>query len=216
MVGEENTGGIIKRNSKAVLANRLLAFVATGLSTSFKIPVVFFFVRRLSGTKLHKLTCHVIKELELEGFPVERIVIDNASTNVKMFKCFGNGKVVPFVAHPLDRTRKLFLSYDYTHLIKNLRNLFIDRTFDVCGQNVSFTPIVKVREIKKKYAIFRPMRKLTSKHTQTNSLDKLKVKFAKDIFSKDMIATLKLFQNYDVAGFADIDATIEFLEINCL
>lgn len=102
--------------------NCLLAFVITGLSTSFKIPVAFFFVRRLTTLKLYKLTSHVIRETELEGFSVKRIVTDNASINIKIFKYFGNGEVVPFVAHPIDPTRKLFLSYNYTHLIKNMRN----------------------------------------------------------------------------------------------
>jgi hypothetical protein len=61
---------IKKKKSKAVLTNRFLAFVVTGLSTRFKIPVAYFFVRRLTGTKLYKLTCHVIKKIDLEGFSV--------------------------------------------------------------------------------------------------------------------------------------------------
>lgn len=152
----------------------------------------------------------------MEGFSVERVVTDNASTNVKMFKYFGNGEVVPFISHPMDPTRKLFFSYDYTHLIKNMRNLFINRVVDVCGEKVSFEPIKKVREIQKEFLFFRPMRHLTFKHTQPNSLDRMKVRFAKEIFSKEMIATLRLCQNNDLEGFRGIDATIEFMEMNYL
>jgi hypothetical protein len=133
-----------------------------------------------------------------------------------MFKYFGNGEVVPFISHQMDPTRKLFFSYDYTHLIKNMRNLFIDRVFDVCGEKVSFEPIKKVREIQKEFLFFRPMRHLTFKHTQPNSQDRMKVRFAKEIFSKEMIATLRLCQNNDLEGFRGIDATIELMEMNYL
>ena len=109
-----------------------------------------------------------------------------------------------------------FFSYDYTHLIKNMRNLFIDRVFDVCGEKVSFEPIKKVREIQKEFLFFRPMRHLTFKRTQPNSLDRMKVRFAKEIFSKEMIVTLRLCQNNDLEGFRGIDATIEFVEMNYL
>jgi hypothetical protein len=108
------------RKNKVILANHLLAFVVTGLSTSFKIPVAYFFVRKLTGTKLFKLICHVIKKIESEGFSVYRIVTNNASTNIKTFKLFGNGKVISFVLHPMDSTWKLFLSYDFTNLIKKI------------------------------------------------------------------------------------------------
>jgi hypothetical protein len=43
MAGEEHSGGILKNKKKALLANRLLGFLMTGLSTSYKIPVAFFF-----------------------------------------------------------------------------------------------------------------------------------------------------------------------------
>jgi hypothetical protein len=42
MAGEEHSGGILKNKKKALLANRLLGFLMTGLSTSYKIPVAFF------------------------------------------------------------------------------------------------------------------------------------------------------------------------------
>jgi hypothetical protein len=35
-------GWNIKKYKKALLANRLLGFLMTGLSTSYKIPVAFF------------------------------------------------------------------------------------------------------------------------------------------------------------------------------
>ena len=83
----------------------------------------------------------------------------------------------------------------------------------MCGEKkVSFEPIKKVREIQNNFLFFRPMRK----HTQPNNLDRMKVRFAKEIFSKEMIATLRLCQSNDVEGFLEIDATIEFMEMNYL
>jgi hypothetical protein len=50
--------------------------------------------------------------IELESFAVGRIVIEKVPIRkVKMFKLFGNGKVLPFFLHPMNPTRKLFLIY---------------------------------------------------------------------------------------------------------
>ncbi|KAK4030658.1 hypothetical protein OUZ56_023931 [Daphnia magna] len=87
IVGQVNTGGVLAlQDGKPILANRLLEFHITGLSTAFKFPVAYFFVRRLMATSLFKLTQFVLEGLEDKGFRVARIVGDNASTNVKMFK----------------------------------------------------------------------------------------------------------------------------------
>lgn len=74
LAGEVNMGGIIKPSKNTTLANRLLAFIVTGIGTSYKIAAAFFFVRRLTGEDLYKLTNYVMKEVENEGFSVDNCV----------------------------------------------------------------------------------------------------------------------------------------------
>ena len=58
------------------------------------------------------------------------------------------------------------------------------------------------------------MRKLTFKHMQPNNVDQMKVRFTKNLFSKEIIATLRLYQNYDHERFREINATIEFMDMS--
>jgi len=104
---------------EVVLANKLLCFYLKGLSKRFKLPVSFHFVNSLTADQLYDLTMQVLKDVEDIGFRVARIATDNAKTNVKLFDKLNKGTGAFAIPHPLDPTRTLFLSYDYTHLIKN-------------------------------------------------------------------------------------------------
>lgn len=100
--------------------------MATGLSTSYRIPCGFFFTSRLSGKLFHQLTVHVLTEVEKCGLEVLCTVSDNHKINVTMMWHLGNGSLKPVVPHPYAAERKLFLAFDQCHIIKNVRNLFLE------------------------------------------------------------------------------------------
>lgn len=112
---------------KVQLANSMLFFMIQGLSTNYRIPVAYFFSKQLCGRDLHALTLNVLKEVEAIGFSVVRIVADNHKTNVCMMKLLAGGKLTHEIPHPLCSERKLFLSFDPCHIIKNIRNFFGER-----------------------------------------------------------------------------------------
>lgn len=90
-----------------------------------------------------------------------------------------------------------------------------DRVFDIGGQPVSFKLVRRVQEIQKKISFFRPYRNLTDKHTNPNTLDRMKVRLAYDLFSDELIATFELFKKYEAEGFtneANVNATITFMK----
>ncbi|KZS08308.1 Uncharacterized protein APZ42_027789 [Daphnia magna] len=161
IVGQVNTGGVLAiQDGKPILANRLLAFHMTGLSTAFKFPVAYFFVRRLMATDLFKLTQFVLEGLEDKGFRVARIVA-------------------------------------------------------FCGYPVSFKLLRRVQIIQKNYPFFRPYRNLTDKHTNPNTLDRMKDGLAYDVYSEEMIASFELFKKYGAEGFTNkghVNATIDFMK----
>ncbi|KAI9559425.1 hypothetical protein GHT06_013413 [Daphnia sinensis] len=96
-----------------------------------------------------------------------------------------------------------FSSFDNTHILKNIRNLQADRIFDICGQLVSFKLVRRVQEIQKIFPFFRPYRNLTDKHTNPNTLDRMKVRLAYDVFSDELIATFELFKKYGAEDFTN-------------
>ena len=128
-VGAVDLGGVTSSESDS-LANKMLGFVLNGLTTRYKIPVAFFFVNNLTSEQLEDLTVHVIEKVGECGFQVDRLVSDCLSVNVKMFARLNSGKLHPVVPHPLQKEaqetpliyRPLFVSFDSTHVIKNVRN----------------------------------------------------------------------------------------------
>ena len=57
-----------------------------------------------------------------------RIVTDNHKTNVALFKKLCEGQVKTKISHPLNNPAlPLFFSFDYCHIVKNARSIFLDR-----------------------------------------------------------------------------------------
>ena len=129
-VGRVDMGGIPRYSyEENRLSNKVLAFVFSGLTTRFKICVAIYLVNKLTADQQKDLTTHVIERLEALGFSVVRLVTDNLSTNVKMFKEMNGGILHFVVPHPVDKRaadlktptifRLLFLSFDPVHGMKN-------------------------------------------------------------------------------------------------
>ncbi|KAH8021426.1 hypothetical protein HPB51_015606 [Rhipicephalus microplus] len=57
-----------QKDTSPVLANSLLCFVISGLTTPFRIPVVYYFMKGLTGDELYKRIIFVMKKLEACGF----------------------------------------------------------------------------------------------------------------------------------------------------
>ncbi|KAH7953214.1 hypothetical protein HPB49_005927 [Dermacentor silvarum] len=90
---------------KEVLANRVLCFVLHGTTSRYKIPCSYYFTKQLSGRDLFVCTKEVIAAVESCGFVIVRIVTDNYSANVTMFKLMGNGSLKTVVDHPHETNR---------------------------------------------------------------------------------------------------------------
>nr|XP_037284760.1 uncharacterized protein LOC119177371 [Rhipicephalus microplus] len=82
-------------------------------------------VRNLWLKNIH-LALNVMQSVEDAGFRVVRLVGDNHKSNTKFFSSLSGGQIQPVVEHPLDAGRPLFLSFDYCHIIKNIRSQFLD------------------------------------------------------------------------------------------
>ncbi|KAH8040645.1 hypothetical protein HPB51_011960 [Rhipicephalus microplus] len=167
------------------LATHLLAFVFVGLSTHYTLPVGYYFTQSVKGDHLHQLTLEVIKSIEEAGFQVVRLVADNHASNKKMFTMLGNGRMMPVVPHPMDMNRRLFLSFDHCHILKNLRNQMLStkRVLFNNGHYYSPTYLRKLLDITEKQSSFKLVRNLTQKHVYPTNFEKLSVKRAVEVFS---------------------------------
>lgn len=201
-----------------VLANSLINFVMTGLTTKFSSIVGSWPVAKLTGRQLLCLTFHVIRTIEEIGFRVERLVGDNAKINVNLFKLLRKPlDEEPFeITHPVDSIRKLFLSYDYTHIIKNVRNQLIDRKLKWDGEEISFSVITSLYEktLNDRLAICRF---LSRKHIAPTNFEKMKVCFARDTFLPEVTASLRTMKDLNLREFENVEKLCCFLEYfwNC-
>lgn len=196
-----------------------ICFLFVGLSSNFKIPVGYFYTAGLTGQQLHLLTIQILQDVEKVGFTVVRLVTDNYKTNVSLFReLCGGCDVEPVILHTLDKERKLFLSYDFCHILKNLRNQFVStkRCLKNCGENISIQYLTDLQNLQEQLLV-KPVRNLSSKHLQPNNFQKMNVKLAVELFLSQTIAALKLLKEHgssrDTSTFVGYGATIKFMEV---
>ena len=82
------------------IANKMLCYVIHGLITEYTIPAAYFFHGTLSTENFYALTMKVLKLLTDYGIIVLRLVTDNASSNVALFKKIGKGSLTNYITHP--------------------------------------------------------------------------------------------------------------------
>ena len=197
------------------LANSLPCFVFRGLSTKYRLRVALFFCSNLNGNQLHRATLKVIADVEEVGFRILRIVTDNSKVNVSMFEKLCSGTVIPEIQHPLDENRKIFLSYDQSHIIKNVRSQFLEKTFQDDGKEITGKHVRTLYKLQKEL-IFSPVRHLTRKMVYPSNLEKMNVKRAKLLFSDPVTAALETCSSVASEHFVDkggLQATLRFMKM---
>lgn len=202
--------------SNTVLANKVLCFVVSGLSKSYKIPCGFFFTNQLSGKVLYRLTNHVIDEVEKCGLQVIGVVTDSYKINVTMMRHFGNGSLKPVVSHPCNVDRQLFLSFDQCHIIKNVQNLFLDGDMTDGSLPITGLFIKKLYELQKNEVV-KLVRFPTQKHVEPSNFEKMNVGRAVQLFSDEVIAAVSFLMEYSyhhpkAEPFRNTSATVEFMK----
>ena len=78
-VGHVGMAGIVEPKNNQKLANKLVTFAINGLADSFCIIVGYFLVYKMTTEELHKLTVHIVEEVEKIGYTAVGLVADNVS-----------------------------------------------------------------------------------------------------------------------------------------
>ncbi|XP_040076067.1 uncharacterized protein LOC120848163 [Ixodes scapularis] len=213
-VGHTDMGLAEEADTEPVLANSLLCFVINGLASSCRIPVAYYFTNGLNGSQLSKLLVFVMTKVESTGFRVIRVVTDNHKVNVSAMKILCGGVLTYRIEHPCDPQRLLFLSFDYCHVVKNLRSQFLARSIGKDGK-VSSSHLKKLYELQKKWLV-KPVRFLSRKHVYPNNIEKMNVRRAVEVLSPDVTSALSYMKNQaghcSDASFASAGPSIQFME----
>ena len=75
-----------------------------------------------TATEIYTVVKSVIGDIERCGLKVQVICTDNYPLNVNFFKLFSCDKKTPTpnAIHPIDPERKIFLIFDFVHIVKSI------------------------------------------------------------------------------------------------
>ena len=177
------------------LASSAYVFMLQSLFSKYKDVVHILPVKKITGETLHSILKSIILGLENIGFKVVVVVSDNNSINRKRMNLFNNPLSDYIYPHPCDPNRPLFFCIDTVHLIKCVRNNWINQKniekamyypdFNTSQNKVltaSFKCIRNVYE-QESGSLLKYGYTLTRKALWPTSLEKQSVKLALQIFN---------------------------------
>lgn len=135
-----------------------------------------------------------------------------------MFKGLGSGDLQPCVVHPCNLQHNLYLSFDYCHIIKNIRSQFLDQDIADREGMISSKFIKEIYRIQKDLAV-KPIRFLMRKHVEPSSFEKMNVLYAVQTFSLEVTSTLDYMKDNHIVlrltsrvNFSEAGPTIRFMK----
>lgn len=179
--------GQFGRSSEA--SKNALVIMIRGLYQNWKFPFAFFFSGSgIKGTDLVQIITECLKKLEEVGLLPVSIVCDQGSQNRRMFDLLGGTKTNPVVDI---NGKQICLIYDIPHIIKSLRNNFLNSDIVIGNKKICFQDIKDTFTIDVNSKTARSMPKITTTHLHPNTWQKMSVKFATQIFSKSVSASIR-------------------------
>ena len=180
----------------------------------FKEIVKLVPVCGITGEQLKNLILTVIHFVQQCNFKVTVVISDNNRINQLMFKLLA--PVNYFVENPDFNYLKIFLTYDFVHIFKNIRNNWINlknhwSTFLYPDFNdlsvlkkASFHHLRIIHDYEKNLLIKQAF-KLNNKTVYPSSIERQNVSLVDNLFHRSTIAALKEIDDYN--------ETVDFVEI---
>ncbi|XP_035218201.1 uncharacterized protein LOC118191504 [Stegodyphus dumicola] len=204
------------------LASSAHVFMIQSILCCFKDVVHILPSKKMTAEVLFTVLKKIIVGLEAIGFKVIVVVSDNNSINRRCISLFNNPLSNFVFPHPVDATRPLFYAVDSVHIIKSVRNNWLNQknpeqamyfpNFDLSSNNVctsSFLTLKNMYEaesgnlLKYGYTISR-------KALWPTNLERQSVKLALQIFNDQTSQGLKeLGVKHNLLNFHETSAYIK-------
>ena len=145
-----------------------------------------------------------ICDIELCGLKVQVLCTDNYPLNVSIFKLFSPDKTLnPSVPHLCDLNRTLFLLFDFVHILKSIRNNWLNlKDFNKTFQYPQFdyfttTNIASFQDVRLLYrsdqhSVLKLAPRLTAKSCWPSNLERQNVSLALRVFDYSTAAALAI------------------------
>lgn len=210
-------------------ANSAYVFMVQSVQSSYKDVVAIMPVKTVNADMLFEFTRRVLIGLETIGLHAFCIITDNNAINRKAVSKFTTPPKVQIVyPHPYDIKKKLFFMIDSVHILKCVRNNWVNQKNPSCSM---FYPKFPSKsdpqlDIRLKTASFQAIRKLyeheranliryaptlTTKSLFPTKIERQNVKLAVNIFNNKLVDALNTIG--DTAGILDSKSTANYIEI---
>jgi hypothetical protein len=165
-------------------ATTATVFMIRGLKNKWSQPLSYHFFHGTCPAKTLKLImCELIIKLKEIGLIVSVVISDMGSNNIQLTKLLN---ITPGQPYFFVNEQKIIYMFDTPHLIKTVRNNLKKHNFvDQTGQTISWNHIENFYKHDKNYPV-RAAPKLTNSHIFPNNFEKMKVKFASQVFSQSV------------------------------
>lgn len=218
-------------------ANSAYVFMIKSIQSSYKDVVAIMPVKTLNSDTLYSFLKDVLIGLENIGYNVICIISDNNSINRKAVSNFSTPPTVKFVyPHPCDISKKLFFMIDSVHILKCIRNNWVNQknlnccmfypefpnnNFDSTLHNsdlplninlktASFQAVRKLYEYER-VSLVKYAYTLTTKSLFPTNIEKQNVKLVLNVFNTNVVEALNIIG--DKADILDSKCTANYIDI---
>lgn len=179
-----------------------------GLVGSWKQLVYYDFDRPMTKDLLFSIISHV----EAAGFPVVATVNDMGSSNMALWNSLKVSTETPYFTNPAVSSRKVHVLADVPHLMKLMRNHFLDDGFVM--QDGKLVDSSCVREvIERSKADLKTTYHLSNKHIEVSGAQRMNVKLAVQLLSATTSKALAYFGEKGLLCGKNWSATSEFIAL---
>ncbi|CAI6359962.1 unnamed protein product [Macrosiphum euphorbiae] len=192
--------------------NKVQVMFARGLFDNWKLPIYFDFDQDMTINILHE----AISKLYECGFIVVAMVSDLGSTNRKLQKQLEVCPSNPSFPYPSIPDGKVFVFCDVPHLIKLVRNHFIDQDFILAdGRYIDKTPLEKLVELQTQNHLkgLKTGWKLNSSILQVKGNERQCVKSATKLLSRNVAQAILWAGDSNLLGNCEYKLTASFINL---
>ena len=184
IVGLEDFGSGTRTNK---VANHAFVILLRSISGKWKQPLGYALVNGgCPREEMEELMKDAIDKVEGIGLNVVVVMSDMGSNFQSLANHLGVTPERPWFTH---NDKKYFLMFDPPHLLKSVRNNLMKYIFKFGNYIAQWKDIIEFYNKDKELAI-RAAPKLTEKHIRPNNFNKMKVKYASQILSHTVAASL--------------------------
>jgi len=206
--GFENLGQL---GRTAKIAKSALVFMIRGLYKSWKVPLAYFLSRTpVKPDHIQILFQTAIEKLIQCGLQPKVVISDQGSNNRSAFTKLQVTSTKPYF---FCGKEKIIVLFDTPHLLKSLRNNFLNHDFQCNKKIFSSEDLQKTYEIDTKNNTAQALCRLTIDHLEPDNFSKISVKLAAQFFSHSVSSTIKTVIQTGELMSPTAEDTASFIEL---